>query len=262
MARSSTATELRSGSSEGALERRALEPELLDELRADDPRARRSRAELRRLNACMGHARIAARALRGLDARGGAPLRVVELGAGEGVLWLSVLDRLGPAWHARGDGVRHELVLVDRIDLLEPETRAAYEGRGWSVRVARGDALEQLRALERCDVLLANLFVHHLGDARIAELFALAAQRARFVLALEPRRAALPLALCRALPLLGCGAVTRHDARLSVRAGFRGEELSGLWPRGSSWQLEERRALVSHLFVARAPQAASRGAHG
>jgi hypothetical protein len=49
--------------------------------------------------------------------------------------------------------------------------------------------------------------------------------------------------------------VTRHDAVLSVRAGFAGRELSALWPSADGWKLEERRAgLFSHLFVAhRAP---------
>jgi hypothetical protein len=204
----------------------------------------------------MGHARIAAEVLRALDPARGAPLRLVELGAGEGVFLLGVLDRLGGAWRRPAADGPHELLLIDRLDLLAPQTSAAYAQRGWSARVLRGDALAELRALPRCDALLANLFVHHLEDTRIADLFALAAERARLVLALEPRRAALPLALCRALPLLGCGAVTRHDARLSVRAGFRGADLSRLWPRGAGWQLEERRALLSHLFLARARRAA------
>jgi len=51
--------------------------------------------------------------------------------------------------------------------------------------------------------------------------------------------------------LMGCNAVTRHDARVSVRAGFRDDELSRLWPSGG-WTLEERGAPpFSHLFVAR-----------
>ena len=43
---------------------RRVEPELLDELPASDPRAVRSRQDLRRVNAWMGNARIMARALR------------------------------------------------------------------------------------------------------------------------------------------------------------------------------------------------------
>jgi hypothetical protein len=46
--------------------------------------------------------------------------------------------------------------------------------------------------------------------------------------------------------------VTRHDATVSVRAGFSGDELSALWPDKKNWQLTEHRTgFFSHLFVAR-----------
>jgi len=55
----------------------------------------------------------------------------------------------------------------------------------------------------------------------------------------------------RAVGLIGCNRVTRHDAPASVRAGFTGRELSQLWPEPESWLLEERAAgPFSHLFVA------------
>ena len=52
---------------------RRLEREWLDELPADDPRARRSRADLRRINAIMGNARIVASALKSLFPSSGRP---------------------------------------------------------------------------------------------------------------------------------------------------------------------------------------------
>jgi len=55
----------------------------------------------------------------------------------------------------------------------------------------------------------------------------------------------------RLLRLIGCNRVTRHDAPISVRAGFTGQELSQLWPAGQGWLLEERPAgWFSHLFIA------------
>jgi hypothetical protein len=46
--------------------------------------------------------------------------------------------------------------------------------------------------------------------------------------------------------------VTRHDAAISVRAGFSGGELSSAWPVAPGWSLMERSAPpFSHLFVAR-----------
>jgi hypothetical protein len=69
--------------------------------------------------------------------------------------------------------------------------------------------------------------------------------------ACEPRRSALALGASRLVGLIGCNEVTRYDAPISVRAGFAGRELSGLWPAGGAWQLREgARGLFSHCFVA------------
>ena len=62
---------------------RIVQPELLDQLAADDPRAVRSRADLRRINAWMGNARFAARALTEIFPRS-PPQQIVEIGAGDG----------------------------------------------------------------------------------------------------------------------------------------------------------------------------------
>ena len=66
--------------------------------------------------------------------------------------------------------------------------------------------------------------------ARLAELLRLISQRAKLFIALEPRRARWPLFCSRLLWAIGCNDVTRHDAVVSVRAGFNGKEISALWP--------------------------------
>ena len=87
----------------------------------------------------------------------------------------------------------------------------------------------------------------------MAELFALAARRTQAFIACEPRRSTLALAGSRLLGVVGCNDVTRHDAVVSVRAGFSGRELSALWPAAGGWKLDERaRGPFSHAFVARA----------
>ena len=48
---------------------------------------------------------------------------------------------------------------------------------------------------------------------------------------------------------IGANDVKRHDAVVSVRAGFTGHELSALWQ--APWHLDERSAPpFSHVFVA------------
>jgi hypothetical protein len=74
----------------------------------------------------------------------------------------------------------------------------------------------------------------------------------KLFVAVEPRRARWPLFCSRLLWAIGCNDVTRHDAVVSVRAGFSRNELSSLWPDKQNWQLTEQSAgAFSHLFIAR-----------
>jgi hypothetical protein len=51
--------------------------------------------------------------------------------------------------------------------------------------------------------------------------------------------------------VIGAGPVTREDAVLSVKAGFRAKELSHLWPDQQGWILQEFAAgLFSHCLIA------------
>ena len=102
------------------------------------------------------------------------------------------------------------------------------------------------------DVMFSNLLLHHFQPEPLAELLRLASCSTRAFIALEPARARRLLFYARFLWLLGCGPVTRHDACVSIRAGFAAHELSSLWPNREDWELTERRAgLFSHLFIAR-----------
>jgi len=227
---------------------RRIEPELLDELPHENPRARRSRHDLRRLNVLMGHARIIARLLADAWA-GGGPTRIVDVGAGDGRFALRLARNLASRWS------RVEVVLVDRQEIVDEATRRGFRELGWNCESAQADVFEWLTRSEprSGECIVANLFLHHFSDARLRTLLSLAAERAVCFTACEPRRSRAVLAASRSLGLIGCNAVTRHDAVVSVRAGFRGKELSDLWTADGSWSLEESEAgLFSHVFVAKA----------
>jgi hypothetical protein len=226
---------------------RLVEPELLDELPARDPRALRSRRDLRRVNAWMGHPRLLARALRE-GANGRNPCRIVELGAGDGHFLLSVARRLKKHWP------NADATLVDRLEAFDPHIREHFNSLGWRVSVATAEAAEWLRQATRRteSTIISNLFLHQFNTEPLAELCRLAARSARMVIALEPRRSCVARFGGSLLWLIGCGSVTRHDGRISLRAGFSGRELSALWPDKENWELVERPAgLFSHLFIAR-----------
>ena len=228
---------------------RQIKSEWLDSLPPDDASAIRSRLDLRRVNAWMGHARLLAHTLR--SAANGRPLQtLVELGAGDGHFLLQVARRLNPP--ATGGRV----LLLDRLSLVNAETEAALRQTGWHIEPTQGDVFEWLRLAGSgpVDAVMANLFLHHFTNDQLRELLCLAARRASVVVAVEPRRSLLARIFSRLLWAIGCNSVTRHDARVSVGAGFAGREIAALWPSAAldRWDLVEKSAgLFSHLFVAK-----------
>jgi len=226
---------------------RVLESELLDELPADHPAAQRSRGDLCRINWWMGNAGTIAQSLREILA-GSEHAAVLELGAGDAGLMAGVAARLGG---------RVTVTLVDCQRVVSENTLQKMRAAGWTPNVVVAEAIAWLESIpsDTFDVAVANLFLHHFTDDQLDRLFGLLASRCRAVVACEPARSALALGVVAVLPLIGCNHVTRHDARVSVRAGFRGRELSAHWPVREGWELNERRAgLFSHRFVARRNQ--------
>jgi len=229
---------------------RVVETELLDDLPKGDLRAIGSRADLRRLNLVMGHAGILWRGFRTQFRETPCrlrPLRLVELGAGDGTFLLRLARRLVVL------GVTAEVTLIDRQKLVSAETHRAFAALNWSVKSATMDVFTWLeQGGPPVEVILVNLFLHHFPDKLLGALLRLAAAKTNLFIACEPRRAPLALNASRLLWLLACNRITRHDAVVSVRAGFAGRELSALWPADDKWQLREHSAgLFSHCFVAK-----------
>ena len=224
---------------------RLVQPELLDELPPDDPRARWSRHDLRRINAWMRNHTIMARALR--TALGGSvPGQITDLGAGDGHFLMRVAKKVASRWP------RVNVTLLDNRKVAHAEILSAFEPLGWRAEAVAADAFDWLSNASSLDVVVTNHFLHHFEDAKLAELLRAVAGRARLFIAIEPRRTLWPLFWCRWLWAIGCNSVTRYDAAVSVRAGFVGRELSALWPAEPGWELTERSAgSFSHLFVAR-----------
>ena len=126
----------------GAMVQRVVATETLDGLDESDPAAQRSRRDLRRIHVAMGTRSIVRRALDGMifvdgdaTSTSGRPLRILELGAGDGRLMLGVAGSLRRRWP------RVELVLLDRQSLIEPATVEAYAALGWRATSRIGNFL-------------------------------------------------------------------------------------------------------------------------
>lgn len=209
---------------------RTLTPEILDSLPPADAAAQASRRDLILLNRIMGHAGFISREI---------PSKVTsiaEIGAGDGTLAYKVVSNLPPT----------HLTLVD----LHPSiNRDQFTQKGWTIDIKQEDVFKWVETMPRFDCVFANLFLHHFTSGQLKYLFA--RLNCSLFIACEPRRSSLAAIAARSIWLLGCNKVTRHDAVVSVQAGFIGDELTQLW-RASGWELKEKPAgLFSHLLIAR-----------
>jgi len=232
---------------------RTVSPETLDVLPVNDARAVRSRRDLQRVNRVLGTRGIVMRGMASAIGKfsGGLPLRVLELGGGDGSVMLGIARKLSTSLAAH-------LTLLDRLPLVDADTSTAFARLGWSLQTLSVDVVAWAAAPlppdlpRRWDVIVANLFLHHFEDPLLAELLSAIAGRCDLFVACEPRRAPLALIGSHLIGAIGVNKVTREDAVLSVHAGFRGAELSRLWPRDhDAWLLQEHTAgPFSHFFRA------------
>lgn len=219
--------------------KRIVQSEILDALPPNDPRAIRSRRDLQRVNWWMHNHSIMANALK--ENVSGTPKQIVELGAGDGNFLLSVAQKL--------DWQKTNAVLLDLQKNISSETLGAFSKIGWRAETVVADVFDWNGEAQ---TVIANLFLHHFEDLKLKQLLQKIANRAELFVAVEPHRFAFPFLCGQLLRFIGCNSVTRHDAIVSVHAGFMRKEISEHWPDKTSWQLTERRAgLFSHLFVAK-----------
>jgi hypothetical protein len=184
---------------------RKVQPELLDSLSPQHPDAKHSRRDLRLINRIMGNYRWFEHTL--------PPLlheceHVLELGAGTGELGLR-LAALG--------------VNLDGLDFCPAPD-------GWSVagKWHQGDLLS-FGPYDRFPVIIGNLIFHQFSNTDLTRLGETLRRTARLIVACEPvRERSAQTLFATVAPFLGANRVTRHDARVSIAAGFQGDELPHL----------------------------------
>lgn len=198
--------------------KRTLTPEILDSLPPEDPGARHSRRDLRIFNAVLGGPRW----LRNLVPRLLRPgERILEIGAGTGELGASLArDGFVP------DGLDRGLRPVEWPTAARWHQIDAMAFDGWN----------------EYDMVIGNLIFHHFDRDTLRTLGGRMSAHVRVIVACEPTRhrifQRLFAVLCK---LVGANHVSRHDGRVSIEAGFLGDELPellGLDPAIWRWQVK------------------------
>jgi hypothetical protein len=196
---------------------RVVLPEQLDSLPFDDPGARANRRELRYFNHFLG---TKAWFSRQLVPRLQPGDRVLEIGAGEG----HVIDHLARKVRGRGE-MQASWVALD--------AQPVFSGHA-SIEFVVDDLLRYDGYAEAA-VVFGNMILHQFEAGHLGKLGQNWINHARLLVFQEPARSRVHHALC-GLATLPMSRVSRHDASVSIRAGFRGEELPGLLGlSGSEW---------------------------
>ena len=178
---------------------RKLTEEILDHLAHDDPKAIRSRRDLRRINCFMGNEPWI------LENIPRSTSSITEIGAGDGML----MTRIS----------RHFL----KISLTARDLAPRPSNLPQQVEWIRGDIFKIEPS--RCGgTLIANLILHHFNEEQL-RLLAPWIRSFDTLIFSEPLRSHIPQFMGKlAYPFIS--PVTRHDMRVSIEAGFRIGELA------------------------------------
>jgi hypothetical protein len=195
---------------------RVIVPEILDSLDPSDPRALRSRSDLRLIDFFLGNSRWIVEQLEKQDP---APARILELGAGEGELCRRINASLPSSSVTGLDLIGRPANLSADIDWIS------------------GDFFDTLPATN-ADTCVGSLILHHFSDRALRELGS-RMKSFRCLAFCEPLRGRAPLFFSTVSSLF-MGEVTQHDMPASIRAGFRLGELPALLGLDSGvWKINE-----------------------
>jgi hypothetical protein len=190
-----------------SLATRIVEPEILDSLPADDPAALANRRDLRLYNRLMGTYGWFSRTLQRV-----IPItHVTEYGAGDGSL----------AFHLLRSGIINTETIYAGVDWTAQPENWPYQWHGQDIREFIPDAAS--------DVLIANLILHQFTDPELKQIGErIQNSSIRYIITNEPTRKRHHLWQVSLSRMLRIHPVTYHDARVSIRAGFRRSELASL----------------------------------
>ena len=206
--------------------RRIVQPEILDSLPPDHPAAIANRRDIRLFNRLMGNFNWMGRTLRRFAGRGPS----LELGAGDGSL----------AFHLLKEGALTRQSPYTGLDLVDKPDRWPANW-SWVRADLRAAPLNHGHA-----ILIGNLILHQFEDRELRALGdAINDSGLQILLFSEPRRSWPNTLLSPFSRFLGAHPVSLHDAHVSIRAGFRRDELAkALGLSAKHWKIRWEESLI------------------
>jgi SAM-dependent methyltransferase len=221
---------------------RSLEPEWLDQ-GVGEEETLRNLADLRTVNRWLGAREALLAAVRDHLPPGG---RLLDVGCASADVPAFLLERLrGP-------------VLAVGVDVRILHLRGAAS----TVRLVVGDIHRPPFPEAAFDVVTASLVLHHFDDPALADLLrGLYRLAGRALVVSDLHRGAVPLLFGRLVfPLLFRSRVSVHDGLVSIRRGFRPEELRRAFEEAGLPHVQIRRRFPYRLLaVAARPEGARLG---
>jgi len=180
----------------------------------------------------------------------GEVIRIIDLGTGSADIPLAIVR-----W-ARAGGMRVHVTAIDAhpttLDLAREYLRQALgPGDPEDIELVRADALSLMDHFEpgAFDYAHAGMFLHHLDDIEVMTVLRVMDRlTTRGVIWNDLLRGTVEAVAVRLLTLAG-PAMVRHDARVSVAAGFTRREVLDLAGRVGLPHIEYRRHLFGRFTV-------------
>ena len=215
-----------------SLAQRNVQPELLETYPDDHPDAIIGRKDLLLVNGIMGNHRWVMRTLKREKQPG---WRLTELGAGDGALSLKL--------------IREGVIRSNELHAMDLAGRPA----AWPAEAKWMQGDFTVSPLPSTEIVLANLFLHHFQTEQLRALGERLSPETRLLIAAEPARQFVHTILGRLFcALTRLHPITRYDMQVSIRAGFRENELSELLGLGPEWETTaSSRPFGAYRFVAR-----------
>ena len=198
---------------------RSNAPEIMDDLQMEGPVLRKTLKTLARINALLGGDNVSVKGVKHLVRRKDriGNLHLIDLGCGEGSQLRVLADfsrKLKLNWRFTGVDAN-----ADCIAFAKERSQSYPE-----IEYLQQDVFNW--EMPDCDMVLATLFMHHFDDQQIIEMINSSVDKVSYGWIINDlQRSRIAYGLFWLLGLFIRNKMVRHDGLLSIKKGFKKEEL-------------------------------------